>query len=84
MLGRGKRWGGGRKLNDQLTGFVEIKLAEGIKGDGESAGGEDERWEGGQKQTITTVSPPPNCVGGGEEKLENEDVTGVAICCSRS
>lgn len=52
-------------MNDQLTGFVEIKLAEGIKGDGESAGGEDERWEGGQKQTITTVSPPPNCVGGG-------------------
>lgn len=44
-------------MNDQLTGFVEIKLGEGIKGDGESAGREDEHWEGGQKQTISTVSP---------------------------
>lgn len=28
-----------RKLNQQLTGFVEIKLAEGIKGDGVEIGG---------------------------------------------
>lgn len=37
-----KRGAGGedesRKLNDQLTGFVETKLAEGIKSDGVGVG----------------------------------------------
>lgn len=44
-----------RKLNHQLTGFVEIKLAEGIKGDGVEMG--SERGGGDHKQTINTVSP---------------------------
>lgn len=37
-----------RKLNHQLTGFVEIKLAEGIKGDGVEMGSEHEGRGGPQ------------------------------------
>lgn len=47
---RKMRWGGdeeeSRKLNDQLTGFVETKLAGGINSDGGREGGGDDEQDG--------------------------------------
>lgn len=75
---RGEQKGGEeetRKLNDQLTGFVETKLAGGIKGDG-GIWGRGTMSTGCHKQTINTVSQ--------REKQEKEDVTRVLIPCSYS
>lgn len=51
--------GESRKLNHQLTGFVETQLAGGTEGDGgRGGGGGGRRWApGSHKQTINTVTP---------------------------
>lgn len=46
----------GRKLDDQLTGFVEIKLAGGTKGYGRGLGSVDNEHWGYHKQIINNVS----------------------------
>lgn len=64
-----------RKLNDWLTGFVEIKLAGGIKGDG-GRGGEREKGDDEQQRATNRQTLYPQ-----RTKRENEDVTRVPIPC---
>ena len=67
------------KLIDQLTGFVDAKLAWGIKGDGRWGG----RWwaKGSHKQTINTVSLKGETGKWGCDKSSN---TSQAITIARS
>ena len=66
-----------RKLNHQLTGFVETQLAGGIEGDGGRGGG------GGTVSAGVPQTDDKHCNPRGEE-WENEDVTGVLISCPHS